>query len=94
VGTERKKILLRLECVLPGFIPTPGAIAHHQRIADSQGISLEQAQQDLAASLNVPLGRPGTPQDAAELIVFLASERARWLTGAQYRVDGGIIPVV
>jgi NAD(P)-dependent dehydrogenase (short-subunit alcohol dehydrogenase family) len=85
---------VRVVCVLPGFIPTPGAVAHHQRIADSRGVSLEQAQRDLATSLNVPMGRPGTPEDAAELIVFLASQRARWLTGAQYRVDGGILPVV
>jgi NAD(P)-dependent dehydrogenase (short-subunit alcohol dehydrogenase family) len=85
---------VRVVCVLPGFIPTPGAIAHHRRIAESRGVSLEQAQRDLATSLNVPMSRPGTPEDAAELIVFLASERARWLTGAQYRVDGGIVPVV
>jgi NAD(P)-dependent dehydrogenase (short-subunit alcohol dehydrogenase family) len=38
--------------------------------------------------------RPGTPEDAAELIVFLASDRARWLTGARYRVDGGILDEV
>jgi NAD(P)-dependent dehydrogenase (short-subunit alcohol dehydrogenase family) len=85
---------VRVVTVLPGFIPTPGAIAHHRKIAESRGVSLEQAQHDLATSLNVPMGRPGTPEDAAELIAFLASGRARWLTGAQYRVDGGIIPVV
>jgi NAD(P)-dependent dehydrogenase (short-subunit alcohol dehydrogenase family) len=85
---------VRVVCVLPGFIPTPGAIAHHQKIADDRGISLDEAQRQLAASLNVPMGRPGTPEDAAELIVFLASRRARWLTGAEYRVDGGILPVV
>ncbi|MEV0401013.1 oxidoreductase [Actinoallomurus sp. NPDC050550] len=85
---------VRVVCVLPGFIPTPGAIAQHRKYAENRGVTLEQVQRDLATSLNVPMAKPGRPEDAAELVTFLASSRARWLTGAQYRVDGGIIPVV
>jgi NAD(P)-dependent dehydrogenase (short-subunit alcohol dehydrogenase family) len=36
-----------------------------------------------------PLGRPGQPRDVAELIYFLASEQASWITGVTYEVDGG-----
>jgi NAD(P)-dependent dehydrogenase (short-subunit alcohol dehydrogenase family) len=36
-----------------------------------------------------PLGRVGTPEEVAELILFLASERAAWVTGATYVIDGG-----
>lgn len=72
---------VRVVCVLPGFIATPGVIAHHQKIADSQGVSLQEAQRGLAERLNVPMNRPGTPEGAAELVAFLVSERARWLTG-------------
>ena len=36
-----------------------------------------------------PLGRMGTPQDVADVIVFLASEQARWLTGQLLYVGGG-----
>ena len=36
-----------------------------------------------------PLGRVGEPRDIAELIFFLASERASWITGATYSIDGG-----
>ena len=36
-----------------------------------------------------PIGRPGEPRDVAELIYFLASDRASWITGVTYEVDGG-----
>lgn len=36
-----------------------------------------------------PLGRVGTPEEVAELIFFLASEKASWITGATYEIDGG-----
>ena len=36
-----------------------------------------------------PIGRVGTPQEVAELIYFLASEKAGWITGATYEIDGG-----
>ena len=36
-----------------------------------------------------PIGRPGTPEEVAELICFLASEKAGWITGATYAIDGG-----
>jgi NAD(P)-dependent dehydrogenase (short-subunit alcohol dehydrogenase family) len=36
-----------------------------------------------------PLGRVGKPEEIAELIAFLASDRASWITGATYSIDGG-----
>lgn len=36
-----------------------------------------------------PLGRAGTPEEIAELILFLASEKAGWITGVTYSIDGG-----
>ncbi|KYF69349.1 hypothetical protein BE11_47420 [Sorangium cellulosum] len=38
----------------------------------------------------VPLGRLGTTDDIAEVVALLASDRGRWLTGGNYRVDGGM----
>jgi NAD(P)-dependent dehydrogenase (short-subunit alcohol dehydrogenase family) len=75
-------------------VVTEGAREHHQGIADQQGISLGEVQQQIVDRLDMPMGRPGDPEDVAEMIAFLASDRAKWLTGAQFRVDGGIIPTV
>ncbi|MEQ1646490.1 MAG: SDR family oxidoreductase, partial [Pyrinomonadaceae bacterium] len=36
-----------------------------------------------------PIGRAGTPEEVAELIHFLASDKAGWITGATYEIDGG-----
>ncbi|GAA0482680.1 oxidoreductase [Streptomyces olivaceiscleroticus] len=94
LATEVGEHGVRVVCVLPGFVATGGATAHHQRLADQQGVGLEEIQQQLADQLKVPMGRPGEPEDVAEMIAFLASGRAKWLTGAEFRVDGGIIPVV
>ena len=38
---------------------------------------------------DIPLGRAGTPADIADVIVFLASDHARWLTGQVIKVSGG-----
>ena len=36
-----------------------------------------------------PLGRVGSPEEVAELIYYLASDKASWITGATYEIDGG-----
>ena len=38
----------------------------------------------------IPLGRPGEPEDIASVVAFLASEDARFVTGANIPVDGGV----
>jgi NAD(P)-dependent dehydrogenase (short-subunit alcohol dehydrogenase family) len=85
---------VRVLCVLPGFVVTDGAAAHLRHMAEEQGVSEDEAVRRLTDRLNVPMGRPGDPEDVAEMIAFLASSRAKWLTGAQFRVDGGILPTV
>ena len=41
----------------------------------------------------IPLGRPSKPMEVANLIAFLASPRAATITGTEYVIDGGSIPV-
>ncbi|MGX9672150.1 oxidoreductase [Mycobacterium sp. HM-7] len=84
---------VRVLTVLPGFINTPGSAAFVQKMADSQGSDVDQLLSGLSDQLG-PLGQVGQPDDIAEMIAFLASSRAKYLTGAQFRVDGGLLPVV
>jgi NAD(P)-dependent dehydrogenase (short-subunit alcohol dehydrogenase family) len=94
LATEVGRHGVRVVCVLPGFTFTQGAADSLTQHAAEQGITLDELKQQLVDRLNIPLGRPGDPEDAAELIAFLASPQAKWLTGAEFRVDGGILPVV
>ena len=60
--------------------------------AAARGLSREealQAQQD-----RIPLGRFAEPEEIADVIVFLCSERASTVTGAAWSVDGGTVPTI
>jgi 3-oxoacyl-[acyl-carrier protein] reductase len=59
-----------------------------QRLADNSG-SLEQAEE--RARVDVPAGRLGTPEEYGDLVAFLCSERAAYLTGAMIPLDGGML---
>jgi 3-oxoacyl-[acyl-carrier protein] reductase len=75
--------------VCPGWILTDRLSSVIQKRAESQGKTYETALADTTA--NIPLGRCGTPEEVANLIVFLASERASYITGVTIQVDGGLI---
>ena len=68
---------VRVNCVCPGVIQTPM----------NDRLTLEEAE-DLMAS--IPLDRFGSPAEVAEALVFLASEKASYITGAVLDVNGGI----
>jgi NAD(P)-dependent dehydrogenase (short-subunit alcohol dehydrogenase family) len=74
---------IRVNAVLPGQVETAGGTELLQTIADAMGAPLE------ALSATIPLGRRGNPRDIAELVAFLASNRAQWITGESFAVDGG-----
>ena len=84
---------VRVNMVSPGFIETEAAHSWIMQIAQSEGIGEEAARQQIMDMLGgIPVGRPGTPEEVAELACFLASDRAGFVIGADYILDGGTMP--
>jgi NAD(P)-dependent dehydrogenase (short-subunit alcohol dehydrogenase family) len=62
-------------------------------ISRSSGISEDAARQRIMDMLGgIPIGRPGRPEEVAELVAFLASDRGAFISGADYVIDGGTMP--
>lgn len=86
---------VRVVRVSPGWIATESSVALATRLAADHGVSVEHGKQMIMDSLGgVRIGRPSEPGDIANLIAFLASDRAATITGTEYVIDGGTIPTV
>jgi NAD(P)-dependent dehydrogenase (short-subunit alcohol dehydrogenase family) len=84
---------VRVNLISPGFIETSGAHGMIMQLAKSDGIDENAARQKIMDLLGgIPLGRPGKPEEVAELAAFLASERAASIHGSDHVIDGGTIP--
>ena len=86
---------IRVNTVAPGYTETQAAQGMVNEIANRTGVTADAARQRIMDSLGgIPLGRPSRPEEVAELIAFLASDRASSITGSEYVIDGGTIPTV
>ena len=81
---ERK---IRVNAISPGIVPTPG-------YNTSLGMTEEQVDQYVQSSLSsIPLGRPGTTDEIAKAVLFLASDDSSYVTGIELFVDGGLAQI-
>ncbi len=71
---------VRVNAIMPAVIDTP--------IHETRGLSREQVE---GMGGIHPMGRIGQPEDIAEMVLFLLSDRAAWVTGALIPVDGGML---
>ena len=86
---------IRVNMISPGFIETSGAHGMIVQLAQSTGISEDAARQQIVNMIGgIPIGRPGRPEEVAELVAFLVSDRAAAIHGADYIIDGGTMPTV
>lgn len=73
---------LRVNGVAPGYIRTAQALSRENSLGP-EGLE--------AAASFIPMGRVGEPEDIADVILFLASDAARYMTGQVVTVDGGLL---
>jgi 3-oxoacyl-[acyl-carrier protein] reductase len=78
--------------VLPGRIATGRIRFLDEAKAKREGRSVEDVSAESTAT--IPLGRYGKPEEYADVVTFLASDRAAYVTGSVVRVDGGLIASV
>jgi NAD(P)-dependent dehydrogenase (short-subunit alcohol dehydrogenase family) len=86
---------VRVLTVSPGWIMTGSSERMMERISKSSNITIDEATKSVMDALGgIPMGRPAQPEQVAELVGFLVSPRANYLTGTEFVIDGGTIPTI
>jgi len=78
---------VQVNSVSPGPVMTGRRLSMIEKWAAAHKVGVDEAKQTLLTQAGI--GRYGEPEDIAELMAFLVSPAARWLTGTQLRIDGG-----
>ena len=83
------KILVNVIC--PGQVATESRDQLAEHMAQAEGLSVAAAIEkiDAQGAARIPLKRLGTPADIGEFVAFLASDRASWITGSCFHLNGG-----
>jgi 3-oxoacyl-[acyl-carrier protein] reductase len=92
LAREVAKDSITVNVVLPGRIATSRIKFLDEAKAKREGRTLEHVEAENTAS--IPAGRLGKPEEYGDVVAFLSSERAAYITGSVVRVDGGMIPCI
>ena len=92
LSRELAKDNILVNNVCPGRIDTERARKLNQSRAERLKRPVEEINREMAAE--IPLGRYGTAAETGDLIVFLASERASYITGTTIQIDGGLVRAI
>ena len=85
-AVDLKERKIRVNAISPGVVPTPGYSA--------AGLTQEQVDQWVESSIgSIPLGRPGTTDEIAKAVSFLASDDSSYVNGVELFVDGGLAQI-
>lgn len=94
LATELGPHGIRVNVVSPGVVETPLMLEFIENIAKASGISRDEAFKKVMDAVNVPLNRMAEPEEIANLVGFLVSDHASYITGINYSVDGGALPTL
>ena len=92
LATELAPFNITVNSILPAHILTESLTSSYEAQANGQGRSPEEIIKEV--SKTIPMGRLGKPEEVGDLIAFLASERASFITGASIPLDGGALQAV
>jgi NAD(P)-dependent dehydrogenase (short-subunit alcohol dehydrogenase family) len=86
---------VRVNAVSPGWIMTESSNTFLKRLQAANGGTVEEVRQSVLDALGgIPIGRAAEPHEVADLIAYLASDRAAAIHGAEFIIDGGTVRTV
>jgi NAD(P)-dependent dehydrogenase (short-subunit alcohol dehydrogenase family) len=86
-SVDLKDLKIRVNAISPGVVPTPG-------YNTSLGMTQDQVDQWVQSAIgHIPLGRPGTTDEIAKAVSFLASDDSSYVNGIELFVDGGMTQI-
>lgn len=86
---------VRVNTVSPGWIMTEATGDFLERLRSANGGTVEDARQSVLDALGgIPIGRGAQPEEVADLIAYLAADRAAAIHGAEFVIDGGTVRTV